>query len=238
MEAQWYTSVAGIIAGTLIIVEVLKRALGNVALVKAVPTWVYAVVVAVGLTYASRAAGLLTDQGSTLDVLMTAVMLAGSASGFWTWLRNPSDQIKNSGPAQDQRFTRGLPIVLLAVSLLGLVGCGRNPAPQLVALEDSIHDALASAQDGIEKACASQVTPAACQQVNAALVPALQAGAGFNRGVRDQQLSAVGTLVEAIGRLTAKVQALATGALRDAIVADLRRAIDAAFALGGQNHAR
>lgn len=235
MDTQWYGSIAGIIGGTLIIVEVLKRALGNVAIVKAVPTWVYSVVVAVILTYASRAAGLLTDQGSTLDILMTAIMLAGSASGFWTWLRSPGDQIKDSAPATNQRFDRTLPVILLAVALSGAVGCGKNLAPELVAAEDAVHDALADAQDGIDRACAPKLTPAVCQQVNAALVPALKAGAQFNRVIASQQLQAVGSLVESVGALIKQVQQLTPGALRDAIVADLRRAINAAFNIGGQS---
>lgn len=235
MDTQWYGSIAGIVGGTLIIVEVLKRAIGNVSVLKSVPTWVYAVAVAVGLTYTSRALGYLAEQGSTLDVLMSAVMLAASASGFWTWLRQPADQIKNSEPAQNARGY--IPVVLLAVALSAAVSCGGNVAPQLVAAEDAVHDALAAAQDGIERACAPNVTPVACRQVNTALVPALRAGAAFNRGVRDQQLKAVGDVVTAIGTLISAVQSMSPGDFRDAIVADLRRAIEAAFALGGQTHA-
>src|SRR5690606_7754047 len=84
---------------------------------------------------------------------------------------------------------RFVPAALLAVALAGgAVACGKNLAPQLVAAEDAVHDALAAAQDGIERACAPGLTPTACQKVNAALVPALQAGSTFNRTIRDQQL--------------------------------------------------
>lgn len=125
--------------------------------------------------------------------------------------------------------------LLLAITLCA-VGCGANVAPQLVATEDAVHDALAAAQDGIDKVCASGLTPTPCQQVNAALVPALQAGAAFNRGVRDQRLRAIGDVVKAIGTLVSAVQEMSPGEIRDAIVADLRLAIDAAFAMGGQSH--
>lgn len=104
MDFAWYTSIAGIIAATLIIVEILKRALGNVSVAMQVPTWVYAVTVAALLTYASKASGLLTDEGNVFALLMQAVMLAASASGFWSWLRQPGDQIGNSEPAQRARF--------------------------------------------------------------------------------------------------------------------------------------
>lgn len=227
MEAQWYTSVAGIIAGTLILVEVLKRALGNVALVKAVPTWVYAVVVAVGLTYASRAAGLLTDQGSTLDVLMTAVMLAASASGFWTWLRNPADKIEDSAPAHNQRYTRGLPIVLLAVTLAA--GCGKNLAPELVAADDAVHDALAAAQDGIDEICRPQLLVETCREVNGVLVVALQAGRDFNRAIASERLATLGPLVESAGRVLTAVQKFPASDIRAKVIADLQRFIESAF---------
>jgi hypothetical protein len=105
MDFMWYGSIAGIIGATLIGVEILKRALGNVSVVMAVPTWVYAVALASALTYASKSAGLLQDDGNLFELLMQAVMLAASASGFWSWLRQPGDQIGNSEPAQRARFS-------------------------------------------------------------------------------------------------------------------------------------
>jgi len=106
MDVTWYYStMAGIIATTLLGVEVLKRALGNVSVVMAVPTWIYSVILATGLTAVSKFYGLLQDEGNMLTLVLQAVMLAASASGFWTWLRQPNDQIGNSAPAQAARAT-------------------------------------------------------------------------------------------------------------------------------------
>lgn len=106
MDVTWYyTTNAGIAATTLLGVEVLKRALGNVSVVMSVPTWVYSVVLAMTLTAVSKSYDLLQDEGSMLTLVLQSVMLAASASGFWTWLRSPGDQIGNSAPAQAARAT-------------------------------------------------------------------------------------------------------------------------------------
>jgi hypothetical protein len=106
MEFAWFTSVHGIAGATLIAVEILKRALGNVSIAMRVPTWVYAVLVAAALTHASYALGWLTDQGTVIELVMRAVMSAAEASGFWTWYRQPGAQIGDSAPAQAARSPR------------------------------------------------------------------------------------------------------------------------------------
>lgn len=225
MDAQWYGSIAGIVAGTLIIVEVLKRAIGNVAVLKGVPTWIYAVVVAVALTYASRAAGYLADQGSTLDVLMSALMLAASASGFWTWLRQPNDPIKDSEPARNADIFRGIPIVLLAVALAGAVSCGANLAPVLTASESMQHAGLKAAQDRVEAVCGLPATTDTCRVVYTRLADTWDAQIAYAESLLAEKPILRGGLIEAVGRL---VTSLATfpADVRDAIEADLRRVVN------------
>lgn len=229
METQWYASVAGIVGGTLIIVEVLKRAIGNVSVLKSVPTWVYSVAVAVGLTYTSRALGLLAEQGSTLDVLMSALMLAASASGFWTWLRQPADQIKNSEPAERARGY--FPAVLLAVALAGAASAcaSRNIGPELVAAQDGIHDAMKSAFEGVERICAPGLLPDTCRAANGAMASALRAGRSFSVAVHSERLEGLGTFVAEVGRAIGDIQKLPAGDLRERVLADLRLAINEAF---------
>lgn len=187
-------------------------------------------VVVLGAVRAIIYAATLFGLNLTNDQFMALIVVLESVSAIFTRGKvTPTASTPSSINAG-----RFVPAVLLAVALAGAAGCGANVAPQLVAAEDAVHDALASAQDRIDEACAPGLMPTACQQVNAALVPALRAGAAFNRTTRDQQLSAAGTLIEAVGALITRVQALDAGAVRDAIVADLRRAIEAAFSQKGQ----
>ena len=85
MEFAWYTSVAGIVAATILIVQVIKRFAGNVSYIGAIPTWVIAAVVAGSLSAAANA-WWHTLPGPVWEVVMQAVMLAAMASGFKEWL--------------------------------------------------------------------------------------------------------------------------------------------------------
>src|SRR5947208_1449913 len=49
--ANWYASVTGIIAVTIAITSGLKRLIGNVKSLNAIPTWVYVVAIAEILTF-------------------------------------------------------------------------------------------------------------------------------------------------------------------------------------------
>lgn len=189
-------------------------------------------VVVLGAVRAIIYAATLFGLNLTNDQFMALIVVLESVSAIFTRGKvTPTASTPSS--INTGRF---VPAVLLAIALAGGAACGKNLAPQLVAAEDAVHDALAAAQDGIERACAPGLTPTACQKVNGALVPALQTGSAFNRSIRDQQLAAAGTLIEAIGELITQVQALDAGTLRDDIVRDLRRAIDAAFQKGPQPH--
>ncbi len=105
-------TLTGIVAATTLVVEVLKRLLVSVKVLNRIPTWMYAIGTAIVLVLiANRVLGVL--QGDMGPLMWSAALLGASASGFWTWLRQPADSPKiNLKPA---------PVLLL--SLLMLVGC-------------------------------------------------------------------------------------------------------------------
>jgi hypothetical protein len=92
---NWYTSIAGIVAATMLGVSVLKRAFGNVAYLNTVPTWVYAVVISGVLTFLTNRIWA-TLPGELMPLLMQAVISAGTASGFYEWLKAPATPLAES----------------------------------------------------------------------------------------------------------------------------------------------
>ena len=77
-------SQAAIVSTVVALVAITKRIAGNVAILCAVPPWVYAVAYAIALTVASHRLGYLA--GNLPDLLVSAVFLAASASGFRDWM--------------------------------------------------------------------------------------------------------------------------------------------------------
>lgn len=102
MDFQWYSSITGIVAATIVIVEVLKRFFGNIAYVKAVPTWLYAVAVSAGLVACAHFWWQVLP-GEHLDLFTRAIMLAAMASGFREWLANVSKPLSATTVARTQR---------------------------------------------------------------------------------------------------------------------------------------
>jgi hypothetical protein len=95
---EWYTSSTGIILATGLGVTVLKRLLGNVAKLNAVPTWIYAIVLSGALTFlANRVWGTLP--GELWPLLAQIVLQAAAASGFYEWLNNGSKSLAMSAIA-------------------------------------------------------------------------------------------------------------------------------------------
>ena len=76
-------------------VTLLKRACGNVPYVNTVPTWLYAVAISGALTALTNYVWH-TLPGSLLQNLTQAVMMAGSASGFYEWLQTPTKPLAAS----------------------------------------------------------------------------------------------------------------------------------------------
>jgi hypothetical protein len=87
MEAEWYGSITGIVAATIFLVSLCKRALGNVDLFRKMPTWLYAVVIAVSLT-AFCVYVIETMTGSFWNLAWQAVSNAAVSSGIYEWVKH------------------------------------------------------------------------------------------------------------------------------------------------------
>jgi hypothetical protein len=92
---NWYTSVTGVVAATILAVTILKRALGNVPYANTVPTWLYAVAISAGLTALTNYVWH-TLPGNLWQNMMQAVMMAGTASGFYEWVQSPDKPLAAS----------------------------------------------------------------------------------------------------------------------------------------------
>lgn len=86
---EWYTSVAGVVAATAVLVQILKRMLANVPYANTLPVWAYSVFVSALLTYLCvNIFGTLP--GPLGQAMMQAVIMAAAASGIYEWLRDGS----------------------------------------------------------------------------------------------------------------------------------------------------
>lgn len=80
------STVSGIVAATMLGVQIIKRFGGNVPIICAAPLWVISIVVALALTlFAHGVLNLL--EGDLVEVLWRTGLAAASASGFYSWLR-------------------------------------------------------------------------------------------------------------------------------------------------------
>lgn len=97
-------SQAAIVSTVVALVALTKRAAGNVAILCTIPPWVYAVCYAVAITVGSHHFGYLA--GNLPDLLVSAVFLAASASGFRDWLTrgNLVKGIEDTTAARVQRL--------------------------------------------------------------------------------------------------------------------------------------
>ena len=102
MTGDWYSSIAGVVALTIILVEVIKRSLGNIPWLSRIPTWAYAVVVSAALT-ATTHIWFGTLQGNDLELFSQAIGSAAIASGIKEWVSNINKPLAASTAARTQR---------------------------------------------------------------------------------------------------------------------------------------
>ena len=102
MDFNWYSSIAGIVAFTIILVEIAKHSLGSVPWLSRIPTWAYAVVVSAALTFITHV-WLGRLQGDDLDLFSQAIGSAALASGIKEWLSNITKPLSASSAARTQR---------------------------------------------------------------------------------------------------------------------------------------
>lgn len=107
-------SITGVVAATMLVVEILKRIFDNVTGFKKIPVFVYAIVVAAILAFIGNKLGYLA--GKPVFVIWASIISAGSASGFYTWLRNPQ-------PIQTASKVGVIPSILLFGFCFSSIGC-------------------------------------------------------------------------------------------------------------------
>ena len=105
MDFAWYTNVSGIVAATIVLVEIIKRYLGGVPYLKAVPTWLYSVVISCLLVTITHV-WWKTLVGDDLDLYMRAIMMAATASGVKEILWNFTKPLSASSAARDAEERR------------------------------------------------------------------------------------------------------------------------------------
>lgn len=228
-EFTWYTSVVGIVAATMLLVSIVKRAFGNVAYANTVPTWVYAVGISGLLTFLTNRVWA-TLPGDLWQNLMQAVMMAGTASGFYEWLKSPSAPLAASAisagvivepkNAPDRINAAALvdlkkigPLVLILALAGGSVGCASTGVRHIATVSAvAAHSTLAAVQDTeMLLACGKPTAPAppACvpadvhRENSAKLVTAFDADIAVATTIRDWP--ALGPPPTSIGALLGQI---------------------------------
>lgn len=102
MDTLWYTSTGGIVAATIILVEILKRFAGNWPWFGRVPTWLYAVAMSAGLTVAANL-WWHTLTGDVYELVTQVIVAAALASGFKEWSSNATKPLSASTSARTAR---------------------------------------------------------------------------------------------------------------------------------------
>jgi hypothetical protein len=103
MGAPDFATIGGIVAATIVLVEALKRGIGNLPYARAVPTWIYAVAIAAILTALAR---FLFDTlpGPFWPLMLQAITNAAAASGFYSWLTDTTKPLQMSEAAIQARL--------------------------------------------------------------------------------------------------------------------------------------
>lgn len=228
-------TIPGIVAVTIMLVHGLKSWLADVRYLRELPVVMYVVAVAGGLTWLSHDV-LHWLAGDRAQLIAQAVIAALSASGAVEWFRAGAKPLARSTKATDTRLRRTGWAILLAVGLgAGVAGCASAAGP-LVAADRAVHAAVAQTQDTADRLCDRQIlTPAACQQLNADLVPVIESADAFNRAVRADSAAEVPAMIGALDRLARALEQLVPDAAeRDAIVNQVNAALAQLRALVGR----
>jgi hypothetical protein len=102
VDFNWYSSIVGIVTFTIVLVEIVKRSLGQIAWLSQVPTWLYAVLISAGLTAITHV-WFGTLQGDDLALFSQAIGSAAIASGIKEWVSNVNKPLSASTAARTQR---------------------------------------------------------------------------------------------------------------------------------------
>ena len=144
LDSIQFSSVAGIIVATTIIVAVLMRSLGDKPFFGKVPAFVYVTGISLILTFlANRVWKLLP--GSIGVLLWDSAKSALASSGFYTWVTGRAGAIEKSGAvaARQPSFrVQTLSLWLTLILLLGVSGCVTRP--ELITLREGMDQATAT----------------------------------------------------------------------------------------------
>ena len=102
IDFAWYTSVGGIVTVTTFLVHLLKRVLARARWLGEVPSWGYAILIAVVLTFLTNQVWH-TIEGNFWEVAQKAVVFAALASGFWSWWNAGATPIADSSESKRVR---------------------------------------------------------------------------------------------------------------------------------------
>lgn len=207
------TSVAGIVALTIGIMQYIKGWLGQQPVLKSIPLPAYVVFVSAVLTFAVHEYTTWLP-GDTKELLQQAVLQALVASGAFEWFRSGTKPASASTAARSLRL---IPIVIaVGLSAAACASTGRI----LVESDRGIHATLATADDVVNRWCDNVLRPgspagtavipppravADCRAFNASLADAYAAYQRYNAGIQANSLAAAPAMVTALSDIHAAI---------------------------------
>lgn len=140
MSAFNISSISGIVLVTMFLLEVLKRALHQVAWFKCVPVFIYAILISAGLVVLANkviktSTGDPILEGEFWKLVWAAISSAASASGIYTWLKpeNVEQSMKDGG----SHIGGKLILITVGVTLM-LSGVACTSCPEKALLRESL----------------------------------------------------------------------------------------------------
>lgn len=132
---------------------------------------------------------------------------------------------------QGKNYTGGTGMFLLALAAtLMLTGCAAKQQQLALQVDRSVHGGLAAVQDSVDSLCDSKVMASDdCKVFNQRLVPALEAGAAYNRTVAAERSGRIADVVVAVGRLTEAITALVPEKYRPELLSRIQAILNSAF---------
>ena len=218
------SSVAGVVAATMLIVHWLKVSVSAVPYLNAVPIPIYTLAVSAGLTWVAHDGLGLLQGGSFKELAVQAALASLTASGFWEQARSMNKPIKDSTAA---RKSTGLIVVLCAVALTAsCASAGKN----LYRAEDAIHDSISVMRNVGQKICRpgiSAETAESCRKFYADFADVIRDASLLNEALASDSFANTPAIVASLDSMAKSIQALVPD---PAQAADIRRRVDEALA--------
>jgi hypothetical protein len=140
-------TVAGIALATMILVEGVKRVVVSVPIAKDLPTFLYAIVLALGLTALSIALGVFETPPTTgrewALLLIQAAVTAAVASGAREWV--------TKGATTPASSAAGKALLLACILAAGLTGCASVGEVSFIEASGAYHASKADDLDALRQ---------------------------------------------------------------------------------------